>query len=145
MINAVSSDNSLAIAHRPVRAAPSLRGGTVPRAHLLRRLTACRDTPVVLINGNNFTASNELSTLVNSQVTHYFVSQFCPGDAIIADESGVLVLGADEAEAIAVAAIARQERGKQNVGKAWHGATLVIVTQAVVKARQEYQDRRPLA
>jgi LuxR family maltose regulon positive regulatory protein len=50
----VSPDNSLAIAlPRPARATtvPPLRGGTVPRAHLLRRLVACRDTPVVLIVG----------------------------------------------------------------------------------------------
>jgi LuxR family maltose regulon positive regulatory protein len=32
-------------------APPPLPGGTVPRAHLLRRLAACRDTPVVLIVG----------------------------------------------------------------------------------------------
>jgi regulator of RNase E activity RraA len=36
-----------------------------------------------------------------------------PGDVIIADESGVLVLPATEAEAIANAAIARQARGEQ--------------------------------
>jgi regulator of RNase E activity RraA len=47
-----------------------------------------------------------------------------PGDAIIADESGVLVLGADEAEAIAVAAIARQERGKQNEARVKAGEKL---------------------
>jgi 4-hydroxy-4-methyl-2-oxoglutarate aldolase len=47
-----------------------------------------------------------------------------PGDAIIADESGVLVLGADEAEAIAVAAIARQERGKQNEARVRAGEKL---------------------
>jgi LuxR family transcriptional regulator, maltose regulon positive regulatory protein len=61
LVEAVSPDNSLAIAlRRPERVAPapvapapavppSLRGGTVPRAHLLRRLTACRDKPVVLM------------------------------------------------------------------------------------------------
>jgi 4-hydroxy-4-methyl-2-oxoglutarate aldolase len=47
-----------------------------------------------------------------------------PGDAVIADESGVLVLGADEAEAVAVAAIARQERGKQNEGRVRAGEKL---------------------
>jgi regulator of RNase E activity RraA len=47
-----------------------------------------------------------------------------PGDAIIADESGVLVLGADEAEAVAVAAIARQERGKQNEARVRAGEKL---------------------
>jgi len=36
------------------------------------------------------------------------------GDVILADESGVLVLPRDEAEAIADAAIARQERGERN-------------------------------
>ncbi|WID97165.1 RraA family protein [Bosea vestrisii] len=35
------------------------------------------------------------------------------GDAILADESGVLVLPRDEAEAIAAAAIGRQERGER--------------------------------
>ena len=47
-----------------------------------------------------------------------------PGDVIIADESGVLVLGADEAEAIADAAIARQERGEQNEGRVRAGEKL---------------------
>ena len=37
-----------------------------------------------------------------------------PGDIIIADESGVLVLPPGEAEAIADAAIERQKRGKRN-------------------------------
>lgn len=37
-----------------------------------------------------------------------------PGDIILADESGVLVLPPGEAEAIADAAIARQQRGKRN-------------------------------
>jgi 4-hydroxy-4-methyl-2-oxoglutarate aldolase len=37
-----------------------------------------------------------------------------PGDAILADESGVLVLPASEADAVAEAAIARQERGERN-------------------------------
>lgn len=36
------------------------------------------------------------------------------GDVILADESGVLVLAVAEAEAIADAAIARQERGERN-------------------------------
>jgi regulator of RNase E activity RraA len=47
-----------------------------------------------------------------------------PGDAVIADESGVLVLGAEEAEAVAVAAIARQERGKQTEGRVRAGEKL---------------------
>jgi 4-hydroxy-4-methyl-2-oxoglutarate aldolase len=37
-----------------------------------------------------------------------------PGDAILADESGVLVLPAEEAEAVADAAIIRQARGEAN-------------------------------
>ncbi len=36
----------------------------------------------------------------------------------------MLVLGADEAEAVAVAAIARQERGKQNEGRVRAGEKL---------------------
>jgi 4-hydroxy-4-methyl-2-oxoglutarate aldolase len=47
-----------------------------------------------------------------------------PGDAVIADESGVLVLGPEEADAIAVAAIARQERGKQNEARVKAGEKL---------------------
>ena len=37
-----------------------------------------------------------------------------PGDAILADESGVLVLPAGEADSVADAALARQERGERN-------------------------------
>lgn len=47
-----------------------------------------------------------------------------PGDVILADESGVLVLGRDEAEAIADAAIARQERGERNQGRVKAGEKL---------------------
>lgn len=47
-----------------------------------------------------------------------------PGDAIVADESGVLVLGAEEAEAVAVAAIARQERGRQTEARVRAGEKL---------------------
>src|SRR4051794_32443049 len=36
---------------RPSGPPPRRRGGTVPRAHLLRRLTTCHETPVVLIVG----------------------------------------------------------------------------------------------
>jgi regulator of RNase E activity RraA len=36
------------------------------------------------------------------------------GDVILADESGVLVLPADQAEAIADAALVRQERGERS-------------------------------
>lgn len=37
-----------------------------------------------------------------------------PGDAVLADESGVLVLPPAEADAVADAALARQERGERN-------------------------------
>jgi regulator of RNase E activity RraA len=47
-----------------------------------------------------------------------------PGDVILADESGVLVLGPDEAEAVADAALARQARGEANQDKVKAGAKL---------------------
>jgi 4-hydroxy-4-methyl-2-oxoglutarate aldolase len=47
-----------------------------------------------------------------------------PGDAILADESGVLVLPPGEVDTIATAAIARQERGKGNEQKVSAGAKL---------------------
>jgi 4-hydroxy-4-methyl-2-oxoglutarate aldolase len=46
------------------------------------------------------------------------------GDAILADESGVLVLPADEADAVAEAAIARQERGERNQDRVRGGEKL---------------------
>ncbi len=56
-----------------------------------------------------------------------------PGDAILADESGVLVLPPDEAEAVADAAIARQERGEQNQDKVRGGAKLGDLSGATAK------------
>ncbi|MBL8700627.1 MAG: RraA family protein [Alphaproteobacteria bacterium] len=47
-----------------------------------------------------------------------------PGDAILADDSGVLVLPRDEAEAIADQAIAMQERGRKNEGRVAAGEKL---------------------
>lgn len=47
-----------------------------------------------------------------------------PGDAIIADENGVLVLPRDEAKAVADEAIARQARGEQRMGQVRAGAKL---------------------
>ena len=47
-----------------------------------------------------------------------------PGDAILADESGVLVLPPDEVDAVATAAIARQERGETNQERMRGGAKL---------------------
>lgn len=47
-----------------------------------------------------------------------------PGDAILADESGVLVLPREEAEATADAAIARQERGRGNEARVAAGEKL---------------------
>ena len=46
------------------------------------------------------------------------------GDVIIADEFGVLVLRPDEAEAIADAAIARQERGEKTQARIRAGEKL---------------------
>jgi 4-hydroxy-4-methyl-2-oxoglutarate aldolase len=46
------------------------------------------------------------------------------GDAILADESGVLVLPALEADAVAEAAIARQERGERNQDRVRSGEKL---------------------
>ncbi len=56
-----------------------------------------------------------------------------PGDAILADESGVLVLPPDEAEPVADAAIARQERGEQNQDKVRGGAKLGDLSGATAK------------
>ena len=47
-----------------------------------------------------------------------------PGDAILADESGVLVLPPDEVDAVATAAIERQERGEANQERVRGGAKL---------------------
>ena len=46
------------------------------------------------------------------------------GDVILADESGVLVLPRDEAEAIADAALIRQERGERNQDRVRNGEKL---------------------
>jgi 4-hydroxy-4-methyl-2-oxoglutarate aldolase len=46
------------------------------------------------------------------------------GDAILADESGVLVLPVSEADAVAEAAIARQERGERNQDRVRGGEKL---------------------
>ena len=47
-----------------------------------------------------------------------------PGDAILADESGVLVLPPDEVDTVATAALARQERGERNQERVRGGAKL---------------------
>jgi 4-hydroxy-4-methyl-2-oxoglutarate aldolase len=47
-----------------------------------------------------------------------------PGDAILADESGVLVLPPGEADAVAEAAIARQARGERNQDRVRGGEKL---------------------
>ena len=47
-----------------------------------------------------------------------------PGDAILADESGVLVLPPDEVDSVATAAIARQGRGEANQERVRGGAKL---------------------
>jgi 4-hydroxy-4-methyl-2-oxoglutarate aldolase len=56
-----------------------------------------------------------------------------PGDAILADDSGVLVLPVSEAEAVARAALARQERGKGNEQKIANGAKLGDLSGASAK------------
>lgn len=47
-----------------------------------------------------------------------------PGDAVLADDSGVLVLPRDEAEAVADQAIAMQERGRKNEARVAAGEKL---------------------
>ncbi len=56
-----------------------------------------------------------------------------PGDVILADESGVLVLPRDEAEAEADAAIARQARGLESQDKVKAGAKLGELSGASAK------------
>jgi 4-hydroxy-4-methyl-2-oxoglutarate aldolase len=56
-----------------------------------------------------------------------------PGDAILADDSGVLVLPPGEAEAVARAALARQERGEGNQKKVAAGAKLGELSGASAK------------
>lgn len=56
-----------------------------------------------------------------------------PGDAILADDSGVLVLPPGEAEAVARAALARQERGEGNQKKVAVGAKLGELSGASAK------------
>jgi regulator of RNase E activity RraA len=57
----------------------------------------------------------------------------CPGDAVLCDESGVLVLPPLEAEAEARAAIARQERGLATQDKVAAGAKLGEISGASAK------------
>ncbi|WP_439577481.1 RraA family protein [Elioraea sp.] len=58
-----------------------------------------------------------------------------PGDVILADESGVLVLPRDEAEAEADAAIARQARGLESQDKVKAGAKLGALSGATAKVK----------
>jgi regulator of RNase E activity RraA len=58
-----------------------------------------------------------------------------PGDVILADESGVLVLSRDEAEAEADAAIARQARGLESQDKVKAGAKLGELSGATAKVK----------
>jgi regulator of RNase E activity RraA len=58
-----------------------------------------------------------------------------PGDVILADESGVLVLPRDEAEAEADAAIARQARGLESQDKVKAGAKLGELSGASAKVK----------
>lgn len=56
-----------------------------------------------------------------------------PGDAVLCDESGVLVLPPDEAEAEARAAIARQERGLGTQARCAQGEKLGDISGATAK------------
>jgi regulator of RNase E activity RraA len=56
-----------------------------------------------------------------------------PGDAVLCDESGVLVLPPSEAEAEARAAIARQERGLANQTRCAAGEKLGVLSGASAK------------
>lgn len=58
-----------------------------------------------------------------------------PGDVILADESGVLVLPRDEAEAEADAAIARQARGLESQDRVKAGAKLGDLSGATAKVK----------
>jgi 4-hydroxy-4-methyl-2-oxoglutarate aldolase len=59
----------------------------------------------------------------------------CPGDAVLCDESGVLVLPPDEAEAEARAAIARQERGLATQDCVAKGEKLGDISGATAKVK----------
>jgi 4-hydroxy-4-methyl-2-oxoglutarate aldolase len=56
-----------------------------------------------------------------------------PGDAVLCDESGVLILPPDEAEAEARAAIARQERGLATQARVAQGEKLGVISGASAK------------
>src|SRR5690606_10631903 len=57
-----------------------------------------------------------------------------PGDVVLADDSGVLVLPVDEAEAVANQALARQERGQEAERKIAKGlAKLGMISGATEK------------
>jgi regulator of RNase E activity RraA len=56
-----------------------------------------------------------------------------PGDAVLCDESGVLILGPHEAEAEARAAIERQEHGLATQAKVAAGARLGELSRATAK------------
>lgn len=56
-----------------------------------------------------------------------------PGDVVLADESGVLVLGRDEARGIAEAALARQTRGEATQARVKAGEKLGDISGATAK------------
>ena len=66
-----------------------------------------------------------------------------PGDAILADESGVLVLGPAEAEAIADAALARQARGLENQARVKAGKKLGDLSGATAMVLAALEDQQP--
>jgi 4-hydroxy-4-methyl-2-oxoglutarate aldolase len=63
------------------------------------------------------------------------------GDAILADESGVLVLPASEAGAVAEAAIARQERGERNQDRVRGGEKLGELSGATNMVRDSMETK----
>jgi regulator of RNase E activity RraA len=56
-----------------------------------------------------------------------------PGDAVLCDDTGVLILGPDEAEDEARRAIEKQESGLQTQEKVKHGAKLGQLSGATMK------------
>jgi len=58
-----------------------------------------------------------------------------PGDCVLADDSGVLILGADEAEAVGRAALERQRRGEARQAEVAAGAKLGDLSGASAKVR----------
>ena len=65
-----------------------------------------------------------------------------PGDAILADESGVLVLSPEEAEAIADEALARQARGLERQAQVKAGRKLGELSGATAMVLAALKDQQ---